>query len=430
MLHRSTSVPQCLLLTFIIKRVLLSSSSLLLCRGLIHPKLPGRCRDVSDPFSFKLKLCLLIGSCFLNTALIACMMCAWCRSDSNEFAELLWENGQAVVHGRRKQTQAAFPPFTCGAASSSRAQEKQPGTDPVALLKTGLFGDFSSGLDATRDNVDLDDTVPWINYPIVEEDTAAPALAESYSPDFFSELHAAAVAAAATNLSALPPPVQHTGNNNNRSTPVATTSRGPEPAKETHRIPIAGPATRPEPQAEFAATRKPRPEGGGEGLMNFSLFSRPAAMARASLQRPPQTGTDKASNVTTSTRVESTVLQSASGQRTAPVFADQRTPWSQSKEVRFSWAAAPTTATAGNLQQEMPRDMTPQKKVETRKASEVAVATSSVCSGNGAGIGNDESWRQQKRKSQAECSASQDDVSRGCEIAVEYLATQTFVLTC
>jgi len=156
--------------------------------------------------------------------------------------------------------------------------------------------------------------------------------------------------------------------------------------------------------------------------MNFSLFSRPAAMARASLQRPPQTGTDKASNVTTSTRVESTVLQSASGPRTAPVFTDQRTPWSQSKEVRFSCAAAPT---AGNLQQEMPRDMAPQKKVETRKASEVAVATSSVCSGNGAGIGNDESWRQQKRKSQAECSASQDDVSRGCEIAVEYLTAHT-----
>jgi phytochrome-interacting factor 3 len=69
--------------------------------------------------------------------------------------------------------------------------------------------------------------------------------------------------------------------------------------------------------------------------------------------------------------------------------------------------------------------MTPQKKVETRKASEVAVAPSSVCSGNGAGIGNDESWRLQKRKSQTECSASQDDVSRGCEIAVEYLTAHT-----
>lgn len=156
--------------------------------------------------------------------------------------------------------------------------------------------------------------------------------------------------------------------------------------------------------------------------MNFSHFSRPAAMARASLQRPPQTGTDKASNVTTSTRVESTVLQSPSGPRTAPVFADQRMPWPQSKEVRFSScaaAAAPPTAAGGNLQREMPRDrlgsssncnnnsITLQKKVE---APEAALATSSVCSGNGgAGIGNDESWRQPKRKSQAECSASQDD---------------------
>ncbi|CAO2192694.1 unnamed protein product [Urochloa humidicola] len=340
-------------------------------------------------------------------------------SDGNEFAELLWENGQAVVHGRRKQhLQTSFPPFTCGAGSSSRAQEKHPGSDPVALLKTGgVFGssvhDFSSGLDAARDHGDLDDTVPWIqHYPIIEEESAAPALAESYSPDFFSELHAAA--AAATNLGSLPPAIQHTATN--RSTPGATTSREPaEPSKESHRtIPFPGPATRPEPQAEFAATKQqPRLGGSAEGLMNFSLFSRPAAMARASLQsaqRPPQTGTDKASDVTTSTRVESTVLQSASGTRTTPVFTDQRTAWSQPKEVRFSCTATPA---AGNMQQEMPRDrlgsMPLQKKAETRKAPEAAGPTSSVCSGNGAGTGNDESWRQHKRKSQAECSASQDD---------------------
>lgn len=371
----------------------------------------------------------MTGSCFLDTALAYACMCAWCRSDSNDFVELLWENGQAVVHGRRKQhPQAAFPPFTCGAASSSRAQENQPGTtDPVSLFKTGgLFADFSSGLDAARGNGDLDDTVPWIHCPIVEEDSAAPApaLAEGYSPDFFSELHAAALAAAAaeTNLSPLPPPVQH-----NRSTPVATTSRGPEPSKEAQRIPVPGPGSRPEPQSEFAATRKPRPESGGEGLMNFSLFSRPAALVRASLQRPPppQTGTDKVSNVTTSTRVESTVLQSASGPRIAPVFTDQRTAWSQSKEVRFSCAPA---LAAGNLHQDMPlgrpgNNMTPQGKMETKKACEVAVATPSLCSGNG------ESWREQKRKSQAECSASQDDVSRGSEIGSRwYVATHTLYL--
>ncbi|XP_062208807.1 transcription factor PHYTOCHROME INTERACTING FACTOR-LIKE 15-like [Phragmites australis] len=341
-------------------------------------------------------------------------------SDGNEFAELLWENGQAVVHGRRKQPQTAFPPFTCGGSGSSRAQEKHPGSDPMALLKTGgLFGvggmassihDFSSGLDATRGNGDLDDTVPWINYPIIDDDSAAPALADSYSPDFFSELQAAA--AAATNLTSPPPSIHHTANN--RSNPVATSSREPEVSKEGHRM--SAPATRPEPQAESAAAKQPR--SSGEGLMNFALFSRPAAMARASLQsaqRPPPQGTDKPSNVTVtaSTRMESTVVQSSCGPRTAPAFTDQRTAWPQPKEVRFACTAAPTAA-AGNLQQEMPRDragnnMTLQKKVETRMAPEVAVTSSSVCSGNGAGNGNDESWRHQKRKSQAECSASQDD---------------------
>ncbi|KAL6626343.1 hypothetical protein ACP70R_030069 [Stipagrostis hirtigluma subsp. patula] len=340
-------------------------------------------------------------------------------SDSNEFAELLWENGQAVVHGRRKQPQTGFPPFTSGSISSSRAQEKHPGADPVALLKTGgVFGaasvhhDFASGLGVNHDTTDLDDTVPWIHYPIIDDESAAPALATDYSPDFFSELQAAA--ATATNFSS-PTSTHHVASN--RGAPVANTSREPETSKESHRLLAPAPSTRPEPQPEFAAPKQPRPSG--EGLMNFSLFSRPAAMARASLQsaqRPPQ-GTDKVSIVTAtaSTRVESTVLQASSGPRTAtaPLFADQRTMWPPHKEVRFACAAAPTTV-AGNLQQEMPRDragnnIALQKKVEARKAPETAGATSSVCSGNGAGIGNDESWHQQKRKNQAECSASQDE---------------------
>uniref|UniRef100_A0A0A9DEX0 BHLH domain-containing protein n=1 Tax=Arundo donax TaxID=35708 RepID=A0A0A9DEX0_ARUDO len=91
---------------------------------------------------------------------------------------------------------------------------------------------------------------------------------------------------------------------------------------------------------------------------------------------------------------------------------DQRTAWPQPKEARFTCTAAPTLA-AGNLQRDMSLDrvgnMAPQKKVEATKVPEAAVATSSVCSGNGAETGNDESWREQKRKSQAECSASQDD---------------------
>ncbi|KAL6850420.1 hypothetical protein ACP4OV_021047 [Aristida adscensionis] len=348
-------------------------------------------------------------------------------SDGNDFAELLWENGQAVVHGRRKQPQTAFPPFTCGGASSSRAQEKHPGAggDPVAMFKTGgIFGgtgmtpsvhhDFASGLGATQDDNDLDDTVPWIHYPILDDDdNAAPALASDYSPDFFSELQAAAAAAAAaTNVTtSLPPPIHHA--TNNRGAPVVATSREPpETSKGTHRLSAPAPDTRPDPQTDFAAGKQPRPSS--EGLMNFSLFSRPAAMARASLQssqRPPQ-GTEKVPIVTmtASTRVESTVVQASSGPRTAPVFADQQTVWPQQKEVRFACAAAPP-AVARNLQQEMPRDragnhVALQKKVEARKAPEAAGATSSVCSGNGAGTANDEPWRQQKRKSQAECSAS------------------------
>jgi phytochrome-interacting factor 3 len=346
-----------------------------------------------------------------------------CRSDGNEFAELLWENGHAVVHGRRKQPQAAFPPFTCGGAgssSSSKAQERCPGSDPqLALLKTCSAGsmapsrhDFCSGLDATRGNGDLDDTVPWIHYPIIEEDDDGAAAADSYSPDFFSELQAAAA-----NLNPLPPPVHvhHTANNLVRSTGAAATmAREPEPPKESRRVSV------PEPQAEFAAAKQPRL---GDALMNFSLFSRPVAVARASLQQisaqrppPPLVGADKPPSVTVpaSTRLwESTVVQTSSGPRTAPAAV-----CIVKEDVRFACAAAPTSTAGIVAHQALPQDriadnvaLAPQRRLEGRKAPEAAVTALSVCSANGAGIGDDDSCRQHKRKiSQAECSASQDDV--------------------
>lgn len=145
--------------------------------------------------------------------------------------------------------------------------------------------------------------------------------------------------------------------------------------------------------------------------MNFSLFSRPAALARATLQsvQRPQ-GTDKVSNITTSNPMESTVFQTSSGQRSGPVFADQRAMWPHPKDVRFASAAAPADE-VGNLQEMMPREKVCNNRVvhkdAARKAPEATVATSSVCSANGAA--NDERWHQQKRKIQAECSASQDE---------------------
>jgi phytochrome-interacting factor 3 len=341
-----------------------------------------------------------------------------CRSDGNEFAELLWENGQAVVHGRRKQPQPAFQPFGTG---SNGVQEKHHGGDNMmAFTKAGnLFGatgmapslhDFSSGLHASHENGD-EDAVPWIHYPIMEDDeSTAPALTTAdYCSDFFSELQEAAAAAATANLGSLPP--SNPNATNNRGAPVASSSRA-APFKEIHGLSAPGTRTS-QPQAPdlAAAKQQPRPSSNAEGVMNFSLFSRPAALARATLQsvQRPQ-GTDKVSNVTTSNPMESTVFQTTSGQRSDPVFADQRSVWQHPKDVRFSSAAAPV----GNLQQMMAREKvsnnTAVHKDAARKAPEATVATSSVCSANGAA--NEERWHQQKRRIQAECSASQDEVSK------------------
>ncbi|PNT70375.1 hypothetical protein BRADI_2g11100v3 [Brachypodium distachyon] len=325
-------------------------------------------------------------------------------SDGNEFAELLWENGQAVVHGRRKHPQPSFQPFGTG---SSGVQEKHPGgagDNMMAFTKAaGVFGgmgihDLASGLQ--HENGD-DDAVPWIHYPIMEDDNNnnAPALTTAdYSSDFFSELQEAAA-----NLGSLPPSNHST--NNNRGTPVAGSSRAA--SKEIQGLSALTTRTA-EPQAELAAAKQPRPS---DSVMNFSLFSRPAALARATLQSAhrPQ-GTDKVPNAAANNRMESTVIQTTSGPRTGPVFVDQRAAWPQQKEVRFAPAPA-LTASVGNLQQEMARDKLSNNRVvhkdAARKAPDATVTTSSVCSGNG--IVNDEPWHQQKRKIQAECSASQDE---------------------
>uniref|UniRef100_A0ACD5VIE2 Uncharacterized protein n=1 Tax=Avena sativa TaxID=4498 RepID=A0ACD5VIE2_AVESA len=289
----------------------------------------------------------------------------------------------------------------------------------MAFAKSGsVFGaigmapslhDFSSGLHANHENGD-DDTVPWINYPIIieDDDSAAPALTTAdYCSDFFSELQEAAAAAATANLGSLPP--SNPNATNNRGAPVSSSSRAPC-FKENHGL--SAPTTRSSlPQADLATAKQPRPSGSlGEGVMNFSLFSRPAALARATLQsvQRPQ-GTDKVSNITTSNPMESTVFQTTSGQRSDPVFADQRVVWPHPKGVRFASEAA--AAPVSNLQEMMANEKLSNNRVAhkdvARKAPEATVAASSVCSANGAA--NDERWHQQKRKIQAECSASQDE---------------------
>ncbi|KAG8051950.1 hypothetical protein GUJ93_ZPchr0001g30094 [Zizania palustris] len=324
--------------------------------------------------------------CFLIISLQ--MQLAWSppaqMSDGNEFAELLWENGQTVVHGRRKHHQPAFQPFGFGGGSSSRSQERYTSGGFSAMGMAATVHDFAPGFGVPHDNGD--------------DDAAAAAAASSAPPIDLASL----------------PPSNHNAAANNRSAPVATTCR--EPSKERHGG-LSVLTTRGDPQPHLAAAKPPRLNGGaGEGLMNFSLFSRPAALARASMQsaQRPQGTTDKAANVTASNRVESTVVQTVSEPRSATAFADQRAPWRpQPKEVRFASTAAAPMPTVGSLQHEVGRDKAgrsmPMHKNEARKAPEATVATSSVCSGNGAA--SDEVWRQQKRKShvQAECSASQDD---------------------
>ncbi|KAG8051952.1 hypothetical protein GUJ93_ZPchr0001g32051 [Zizania palustris] len=199
--------------------------------------------------------------CFLIISLQ--MQLAWSppaqMSDGNEFAELLWENGQTVVHGRRKHHQPAFQPFGFGGGSSSRSQERYTSGGFSAMGMAATVHDFAPGFGVTHDNGD-DDAVPWISYPIIDDDDGdAPAALAStdYCSDFFSELQAAAAAASSAppiDLASLPPS-NHNAASNNRSAPVATTCR--EPSKERHGG-LSVLTTRGDPQPQLAAAKPPR----------------------------------------------------------------------------------------------------------------------------------------------------------------------------
>uniref|UniRef100_A0ACD5W2D3 Uncharacterized protein n=1 Tax=Avena sativa TaxID=4498 RepID=A0ACD5W2D3_AVESA len=260
------------------------------------------------------------------------------RQPGNDLAELLWEDGPAL----RRTLAAPFPPFACTAAGTSRAQE--PAKHPASAT-------------AMRDLLGApdDDAVPWLHYPglgVDDDDSDTAPL----PPEYCSTL-----------LSGYP------------GLPDAGTSRD---APSTSHCAVVVPPP-PPPLLEPAAPRQQPPRPSGEGIMNFTFFSRP-------LQRPPPTPPGERASAGPSNPVESTVLQASTNRlRSTPLFSEQRMAWLQPpRDSRATVAPVPPTPPVPIRQGEAPAALLTQRIQPEARAPErpppppATATTSSVCSDN------------------------------------------------
>ncbi|XBJ22767.1 transcription factor APG-like isoform X1 [Triticum dicoccoides] len=306
----------------------------------------------------------------------------------NELDELLWDNGPAL-----RRAASPFPPFSCSPAGTMKAQElaKHPASATA----------MAQGHD--------DDAVPWLqHYPIIGVDDGGGGDTAPLPQDYFSTLF--------PGFSDLP---------------AAVAGRDAGAPSTSHAAVVVPPL--PEPpvlpkQQQQQQQQPPPPRSTGEGVMNFSFFSRPLqrSLPQASV-RPSAAG---------SKSVESTLLQT-NRLRSTPLFSEQRTAWLQpprespatvaaprplAPPVPVQHAAEPAAALSQRLQPEAraaalpprlqpePRAAAlPQRLQSEARASEMppppaTATTSSVCSDNG-----ERSQLKRSSHQTLEWSVSQDD---------------------
>ncbi|XP_015874809.1 transcription factor PIF3 isoform X2 [Ziziphus jujuba] len=110
----------------------------------------------------------------------------------NDIFELVWENGQVTMQGQssraKKGPSCNSLPSHCLPSYNLKTRDKDIGNGTIS--RTGKFGTVGSGLDEIPMSVPSaemglnqdDDMMPWLNYPIEE------SLQHDYCPDFLPEL--------------------------------------------------------------------------------------------------------------------------------------------------------------------------------------------------------------------------------------------------
>ncbi|CBI39676.3 unnamed protein product, partial [Vitis vinifera] len=196
----------------------------------------------------------------------------------NDFVELVWEGGQIMMQGQSSR------------ARKSPLSNSFPSHTPKPRDK-----DTGHGTNSKMGNQD-DDMVPWLNYPIDE------SLQHDYCSDFLQELSGVTVNELSTHCNFASGEKRNSNNqtikdsntisaHNGVSLEQGNASKasaaGVEPSRPRSSQ-LYPPSSQQSSTSGFSSTKTQKQDPGqtrnNSGLMNFSHFSRPAALVKANLQ--------------------------------------------------------------------------------------------------------------------------------------------------
>lgn len=350
----------------------------------------------------------------------------------DDLVELLWENGHVVMQGQSHRPRKSFLP-TPFLSPGLKAQERESRD----AAKIGLFEplDSSTAADGSPPSVPVpssgiglhaqdDDMAPWMNYPVDDR----------FGSEFFSELsgvspnslsnndrdygfgvkdfHSVGIKEGQEYSSRIRPsqlfqsPQQCQSSIPSRRPRVADFSAG-------------GGGSGINPQGQFqkldllSASKPQQPAG---SVTNFSHFSRPAALMKADFDRGDGLkSTKEASSVATNTGVRvtsSTDLAKKETKSAAKLDCSSLEGAASRSNHCYNSAGHNASAPEANLRSSSIAASLAIGRHEAEKGPEAVVASSSVCSGSGAGAAPNDPKHGQRRKNREgeECGYQSEDL--------------------
>ncbi|KAI0493421.1 hypothetical protein KFK09_023537 [Dendrobium nobile] len=351
----------------------------------------------------------------------------------HELVELLWENGQIVMQGQSNRTKKS----TVGTefAFNGRVEDKFGQNGAIDSVAHDLPSTVPSSM-----NDQEDDAAPWLNYAIDD------SIQNDYCSEFFSELTSVHMTSLSDTNSNLYPANKSTGCSQAtkdshifRSSPGASDSSrskfnnllnmpqqchnlsenakprvlevGISSGHSGHFGDLNGTKF----QKEHVGVQKPFHQSNSAGLMNFSHFSRPAALAKANLHSIDRMRShEKSCTAASNYPVESTVVESRDGLKSLNQPKVDSGSYGKTgvddAELVQSSTVVNRVSNSPNCQASSFAASMAAERTEADKGTEAVVASSSVCSGyDAAAASNDLKHKSRKRAREGEESGEESE---------------------
>ncbi|WOK95209.1 transcription factor PIF3-like isoform X1 [Canna indica] len=377
----------------------------------------------------------------------------------DEFAELVWENGQIVMHSQSSRSKKSSFLGRYGGVQEKDAR----GCVNAKFAQSSAPDNFGTSRHPAHSGVNAhdDDMVPWINYPI-DEVLATETLQNDYCVEFLNEFsafdtnplsaHKSAIAngrSAGFTLEARNTSNVEHGNTSKApmgnlepdrirtsqffQLPQQCESPVPNTKSSVVDVGAAGNHATQEDQCGDMADRRLQNKGMSSSkqlpqpstvtsLVNFSHFARPAALAKVSLRSGGLRSTEKVSTPSSLNAVTSAPAESANGVKNVNRVSGQSGSSPNKLDFGSSMKApqggcsveqSNTVCLEDNLRKnskteskKLPDDLASSSfaasaavcRPDIRKDLEAVVASSSMCSGNVTGAASNEPKLAEKRK--------------------------------